>query len=94
MLLRTFRTSFMIEILPLNDNPPVIRLFTVDDCSANSVMAAASKKRRNTPQQSKKIRDRSKTQLEHHRVSNINMHMYVYYTVVICIYCSCRLISG
>ena len=36
MLARTFKTSFTIEILPLNDNRPVIKLFTLDNCSVNS----------------------------------------------------------
>ena len=67
----------MIEILPLNDNPPVIKLFTLDDCSVNSVMATASKKRRKASQQSKKIKDHSKTQLEHHTVSNICTYLCI-----------------
>ena len=71
-LARTFETSFTIEILPLNDNRPIIKLFTLDDCNVNSVMAtAASKKRRNIPQQSKKIKDYSKLQPEHHTVMQL-----------------------
>ena len=72
MLARTFETSFAIEILPLNDNRPVIKLFTLDDCSVNSVIATAtSKKRRNIPQQSKKIKDYSKLRTEHHTVMQL-----------------------
>ena len=77
-LARTFETSFTIEILPINDNRPVIKLFTLDDCSVNSVMATAtSKKRRNIPQQSKKIKDYSKFRTEHHTVSSIDK-LYTY----------------
>ena len=91
MLARTFRTRFTIEILPLNDNPPVIKLFTLDDCSVNSVMdTVGSKKRRNIPRQSENIKDHSKLQLEHHTVMQLQVACNHVYSILF-LHCSCRL---
>ena len=55
-------------ILPVNDNRPVIRLFTSDDCSSSSMVVPSRKKRRNLVRQSKEIKHESTMQQEHHKV--------------------------
>lgn len=71
MLSRSFQTSFYITIVPVNDNRPVIRLFTSGNCSFNSTTVTPSRKRSTAPQESKRIKHHSAVQQEHQMVNSI-----------------------
>ena len=71
MLSRSFQTSFNIRIIPVNDNRPVIKLFTSGNCSFDSTTVAPSRKKRTAPQESKRTKHHSTVQQEHQMVSSI-----------------------
>lgn len=78
MLGRSYQTSFYITIIPINDNPPVIRFFTSGNCSFTPSPPPV-RRRSTTPQLSKKAKRHSTVQRKLKMVNSYSVFLKDYH---------------